>query len=122
MATVTLNHFDMMPVHCPFCGTPSAVEGPSLEVEGCEHLMYITAADFFIFVSKKLDPKILQLNWKIDRADNGLIEIEPNDEDDDVDLSNALDQSGDIVIFEQNTGPPALHITNTAFVNTEQLS
>jgi hypothetical protein len=46
MATVTLNHFDMMPVHCPFCGTPSAVEGPSLEVEGCEHLMYITAADF----------------------------------------------------------------------------
>jgi hypothetical protein len=92
MATVTLNHFDMMPVHCPFCGTPSAVEGPSLEVEGCEHLMYITAADFFIFVSEK------------------------------VDLSNALDQSGDVVIFEQCTGPPALHITSTAFVNTEQLS
>ena len=111
-----------MPVHCPFCGSPSAVEGASFEVEGCEHLMYITSADFNIFLSDKLDEKIREKGWTIARQDDGFIEIKLDGSGDDQspDLKQFLDQSADVVVFEQSNGPLALHITSTAFACSDE--
>lgn len=111
----TLTNFNITPPCCPFCGSPSAIEGASLEVEGCEHLMFIIAADFYIYVSDLLDAGLEKCGWTINRNENGLIDIETANDDESVDLQKAVPVKRDLVVFEQLTGPPALHSTVTAF-------
>ena len=117
--TQTLSSFNMSPLFCPFCGAPSAVEGGSLEIEGCNHLMFVIAADFYIHVSETLDANIKSLGWTIERGENGLIEIEAPDDEEFVDLAKAVPHKCDLVVFEQLSGPPSLHSTLTAFAYFE---
>ena len=53
---IVLDTFYDIHIHCPFCGTPAtfAANG-GYEVKGCDHLLFLTAEEFHMSVSKRLE-------------------------------------------------------------------
>lgn len=118
---IILDKFYDIHIHCPFCGTPATFETDGgYEVKGCDHLLFLTAEQFHMSVSRRLEKSILSRGWILERQDDGLTNIYSEDDDEDVNILELISDFEDAILIEQQVGPPALMSSFTAFAFSDE--
>jgi hypothetical protein len=118
---IILDTFYDIHIHCPFCGTPSTFESDGgYEVKGCDHLLFLSADEFHMSVSNRLEKSIQSRGWVLERQDDGLTNIYSEDNDEDVNILELISDFDDAILIEQQVGPPALMSSFTAFAFSDE--
>ena len=118
---IVLDTFYDIHIHCPFCGTPATfASNGGYEVKGCDHLLFLTAEEFHMSVSKRLEASIKTRGWILERQEDGLANIFSKDEHEDVNILELITDFDDAILIEQQDGPPTLMSSFTAFAYSDE--
>ena len=89
-------------------------------MKGCDHLLFLSAEEFHMSVSQRLEKSILSRGWILERQDDGLTNIYSEDDDEDVNILELISDFEDAILIEQQVGPPALMSSFTAFAFSDE--
>jgi len=118
---IILETFYDIHVHCPFCGTPATfTSNGGYEVKGCKHMLFLTADEFHMSVSERLEASIKNRGWTLERQYDGLADIVSKDEDEDVNILELISDFDDAILIEQKVGAPSFMSSYIAFAYSHE--